>query len=132
MHERLWPQKRIFQISCTGTWAICMDWQCRKNYLYMVLNGRKIRFFPKGIKIGKKKKLFCNFHSYRQVTMELIVFHSSENVLLGLISLQLCLFLCAAWQTFLTSSWLNAGDIKIVQGSFMVSLKWQYSEICRF
>ena len=93
---------------------------------------QKDTLFSKRNKNWKKKKLFCNFHSYRQVTMELIVFHSSENVLLGLISLQLCLFLCAAWQTFLTSSWLNAGDIKIVQGSFMVSLKWQYSEICRF
>ena len=93
---------------------------------------QKDTLFSKRNENWKKKKLFCNFHSYRQVTMELIVFHSSENVLLGLISLQLCLFLCAAWQTFLTSSWINAGDTKLVPGSFMVSLKWQYSKICRF
>ena len=57
---------------------------------------QKDTLFSKRNENWKKKFFFCNFHSYRQVTMELIVFHSSKNVLLELISLQLCLFLCAA------------------------------------
>ena len=36
------------------------------------------------------------------------------------------------WQTFLTYFWLNAGDWKLVPGSFMILLKWQYSKIWSF
>ena len=36
---------------------------------------------------------------------------------------------CAAWQTFLTWFWLNAGDWKLVPGPVMILLKQQYSKI---
>ena len=39
---------------------------------------------------------------------------------------------CAVWQTFLTCFWLNAGDWKLVPGTFMILLQWQYSEIWSF
>ena len=34
--------------------------------------------------------------------------------------------------TFLTCFWLNAGDRKLVPGSFMIFMKWQHNEMSQF
>ena len=62
-----------------------------------------------------------------EVTLMLISFES-----LVLSKWNLVKYLCAAWKTFLTCFWLNAGDWKLIPGPFMILLKRRHSDIWPF
>ena len=67
-------------------------------------------------------------HCYiMEVTLTLISFESWV-----LSNWNLVKYWYAVCKTFLTSFWLNAGDWKLVQGPFMILLRWQQGDLVIF
>ena len=128
--------------------AFTVLWNCLKDYLcYKTILSHKIALDVQLMNFFIWRKNNISFLRYR----DFCVFVKSTDFKIREIiisiarqrKLHLCLFLlnskwnlvkylCAIWQTSITYFLLNAKDWKLVLGSFMILLKWQYSEIRPF